>query len=164
MREIFIGMAVRKLKLIQEEWPDIDMIGINTSMQDYRLAYFINKETFVKLERLDDLPVYNEKLKELTRQCLYKYYDGDKRVTYYLISNDNSRGKMIDQYSQANFFLLIKGNKKAYDINTLQSVVRKLQNVTFVFVAVISKIKDINGIMQDLELHEINLNAKVKQA
>lgn len=157
-------MAVRKLKLSSDDFPDIDLIGINTSLQDYRLAYFINKETALRLERLEDLPVYSEKSKDLRNYCLYSYFDPDKRVSYYLCSNDNEKGKMIDQYSQANYFLLVKGNRNDEEVKAIQSTVRKLPSVTFVFVAVINKIKDIDGILHDLEIHELSSSAKTKQA
>ena len=157
-------MAVRRLKLTADDFPDIDLIGINTSLQDYRLAYFINKETSLKLERLDDLPVYNEKQKDLRNYCLYSYFDPDRRVSYYLCSNDNEKGKMIEQYSQANYFLLVKGNRNDQDMKTIQSILRKLPSVTFVFVTVINKIRDIDGILYDLELHELSSAAKIKQA
>ena len=63
---------------------------------------------------------------------------------------------MIDQYNQANYFLFIKGKSKPLSIKILQSIIRKIPSVTFVFEALNSKIKELEGIMEDLEIHELN--------
>lgn len=158
------NMAVRKLKFIADDLPDIVLIGINTALPDYRLAYFINRDTGFHFEREDDLPVYSEKSKVLKEYSFFRYFDPDKRTSYYLFSNDHENGKMIEQYSQANFFLMISDNRNPEDSKNLQSQLRKITSVTFVFVAVLDKIKDLEGILHDLELHEINLSNKNKQA
>lgn len=155
-------MVVRKLKLIPDDLPDITIIGINSTLQEYRLAYFINKETGLKFERFDDLPVFNEKLKGIRTYSYYSCYDPDQRLNYYLVGNDSPSGKLIEQYSQANYFLMIKGKKSDNDIKNLLSTLRKILTVTFVFVTVITKIKELEGILQDLELHEMEQQSRMK--
>lgn len=157
-------MVVKKLKFSQEELPDVQLVGIHTALPDYRLAYFINKETEINFERQDDLPVYDEKMKILKNYSFFNYNDSDKRTSYYLISNDHETGKMVEQYTQANFFLMVSENRNPEDLKSLMSKLRKIPSVTFVFEAVVNKIKDMEGILHDLELHEINLSAKEKQA
>ncbi|MGE5383818.1 MAG: IPExxxVDY family protein [Omnitrophica WOR_2 bacterium] len=157
-------MLVRKLKLIPDDFPNVKLIGINTSLKDYRLAYFINKETGLKFERYDDLPIFDEKFKALRSFSFYSCYDPDQRVHYYLYGNDCQSGKMIEQYSQANYFLLIKGKKSDNDIKTLLGILRKINLVTFVFIPVIAKIKELDGIMQDIELHELSQYQRMSQA
>ncbi|MGE5318204.1 MAG: IPExxxVDY family protein [Chloroflexota bacterium] len=157
-------MAVKKLKFAQEDLPDIQLVGIHTSLRDYRLAYFINKETGLRFERHDDLPVYDERNKLVKDYSFFSYYDPDKRTSYYLFSNDHETGKMIDQYSQANFFLMISENRSNDDLKAIQSKLRKITTVNFVFEADINKIKDIEGILHDLELHLINRLVKIRQA
>lgn len=153
-------MVVRKLKLMPDEFPDITIIGINSTLQEYRLAYFINKETGLRFERFDDLPVYTEKLKGFRHYSYYSCYDPDQRLNYYLVGNDSSSGKMIEQYSQANYFIMIKGKKSENEVKGLLSTLRKILTVTFVFVPVLAKIKELDGILQDLELHELDQRAK----
>ncbi|HLN52805.1 MAG TPA: IPExxxVDY family protein [Lentimicrobium sp.] len=149
-------MVTKKYKLSAESDTEIDIIGITTGLNDYRLAYFLNKVASFNLQRLNDLPVFNEKLKVLRDYSLFTWTDDDHRLMYYLISNDHNDGKMIEQYSQANYFLFIKGKHKAQDSKSLQSLIRKIPSVTFVFVPEILKIKELSGILQDLELHELN--------
>jgi hypothetical protein len=149
-------MVTRKLKLSAESETDIDIIGITTILADYRLAYFLNKEALFKLEKMDDLPVFYEKLKITREHSLFAWHDHDHRLSYYLICNDHSDGKMIDQFPQANYFLFIKGKHNPQDSKALQSQIRKIPSVSFVFAPVISKIKELEGILQDLEIHELN--------
>lgn len=152
-------MAIKKLISLSGTYPNVHLIGINTGMQDYRLAYFINKITSLKLERLDNLPVFNEKLKVIRNFCLYSYYDVSRRMSYYLIGNNHIQGKMIEQYSQADFFLLLMGQQDIEKNRELLTMLRQINSVTFVFVPVINKIKELDGIMQDLELHILNLSS-----
>lgn len=156
-------MAVKKLKLSPESFPDIEIIGISADLSDYRLAYFINKETTLQLERLDDLPVYSEKLKVTRNFCLYSFTDSDRRIDYFLIKNDHPNGKMIEQYSQANYFLLTKGVLSGDGNKPLQTILRKIVSVTFVFVPDINKIKELDGILHDLEIHVMGQSSKIKK-
>lgn len=156
--------GMKKLKFLPDDLPDIEMIGINTDLHDYRLAYFINKETTLNLERMDDLPAFSEKQKIVMNYCLYTWFDADQRLLYYLIGNDNHQGKLIEQYSQANYFILIKGKASNNNMKVMTTVLRKLPLVTFVFVPVISKIKELSGILHDLEIHELNQNTRNRLA
>jgi len=153
-------MAIKKLISLSGTFPNVHLIGINTGMQDYRLAYFINKITSLKLERLDNLPVFNERLKVIRNYCLYSYDDTSQRMSYYLIGNNHLQGKMIEQYSQADFFLLLLGPQNTERNRELLTLLRQINTVTFVFVTVTSKIKELDGIIQDLELHILNLNSR----
>lgn len=156
-------MAVKKLKLSPDGFPDIGLIGIHTDLSDHRLAYFINKETILQLERLDDLPVFNERAKVIRDYCLYHWADVDRRMDFYLIKNSHQEGKMIEQYAQANYFLLIKGVLNGEVTKPLQGILRKIISVTFVFVPDINKIKELDGILQDLEIHVISQSTRLKQ-
>lgn len=149
-------MAVNKLKHTSDDFPEITLVGITTTLEDYRMAFFINKETPIKLERLDNLPVFDEKLKDLIAFTLYLWHDDDQRLSYYLISNEHEQGKLISLYPHANYFLLIKGRRNDVNSKNLLSTLRKLPLVSFVFLADISKIKELNGILYDLELHELS--------
>ncbi len=148
-------MPVNKLKHTPEDFPEITLVGITTTLEDYRMAYFINKETPIKLERLDDLPVFDEKLKDTVGFTLYSWHDEDQRLGYYLISNEHEQGKLISLYPHANYFLLIKGRRNDVKSKNLLTSLRKLPLVSFVFMADIAKIKELNGILYDLELHEL---------
>lgn len=153
-------MIKRKLISHTQQAPDLQLIGINTDLADYKLAYFINRDISIKLERLDNLPVFCEKSKNVKLYPFFESHDHDRRVSYYLIGNNLPSGKMIDQYSQADYFLLIKGKLDEETNKKILSCLRQMNSVTFVFVAVLNKIKELDGILQDLELHLLSLNLK----
>lgn len=150
-------MAPKKLISNPATYSDVHLIGINTGLQDYKLAYFINKSTNLKLERLDNLPVFNEKYKSIRNYCLYSYFDADRRMDYYLFGNSHPNGKMIEHYAQADFFLLLKGQQNESINKNLIISLRQITSITFPFVTVLSKIKEFDGILHDLELHILNI-------
>lgn len=153
-------MIKRKLISLTQQLPDLQLIGINTELADYRLAYFINKDISIKLERLENLPVFCEKSKNIKHYPFFEFHDPDRRVNFYLIGNNHQSGKMIDQYAQADYFLLIKGKLSEETNKAILSSLRQITSVTFVFISVLNKIKELDGILQDLELHLLSLNLK----
>lgn len=153
-------MATKKLILTTVSFSEFELIGINTVLHEYRLAYFINKVAQLKLVRHDNLPVFNEKLKQLFDFSFYYCINDDYRLTYYLIGNEINGTRMIDQYPEANFFLLIKGKKQPILTKAILSSLRSIPNVTMVFSVVAEKIKGLDGIIQDLELHEVQIKPK----
>lgn len=157
-------MAVKKIKFPPENSDNVNLIGIKGDLNDYRLAYFLNKILFVDLQRLDNLPIYNDKSKSMRYLSFYSYYDSDQRVFFYLISNDSNNEKIVPEYPQADFFLILVGKIKQENFKNIQSQIRTIPTVTFVFVPDTSRIKDLNGIMQDIELHELEQVSQNKQA
>ncbi len=155
-------MATKKLILSSVSLPELELIGINTVLLDYRLAYFINKVAMLKLTRMDDLPVFNEKNKQLLNFPFFSYINTDYRLNYYLIANESTGIRMIDQFPQANYFLFVKGKSPSQTTKTLITSLRSISNVTMVFSVNPGNIKGLDGILQDLELHEVKLTPKPK--
>ncbi|PKP49659.1 MAG: hypothetical protein CVT94_04475 [Bacteroidetes bacterium HGW-Bacteroidetes-11] len=146
-------MARRKLITEPSTYPDLFILGINSQMKDYRLAYYLNREASLSLARLDDLPVFSEKDNQLPEYPLYKYSDTHQRTHYYLIGNNHPITKMVPAYKQADYLLMLRGSFEEVRINTLTQSTRKINGVQLVFNIDLSKLKNLEGIMSDLELH-----------
>ncbi len=149
--------SVAKRKLISEpaSFPDLTLIGITSQLKDYRLAFHINRESGLSLGKQDDLPVFSEKDEAIVEFPLFSYFETERRLYYYLIGNNNSSLKMVSVYKQADFLMVLKGLPDSERTPALMSVIRKINGVQMVFILENDRIKNLEGIMTDLELHMV---------
>lgn len=82
-------MAVHKLLIDDFESADYTLIAIHSSLEDYRLAYFVNKELEIKLERCpNDLGVKQKEGLALFSRYFFDFEDQDE--AWHLIQNKTS--------------------------------------------------------------------------
>ncbi len=60
---------------------------------------------------------------------------------------------MIPVYKQADFFLMVRGQFEPENITSLTQNIRKISGVQLVFTIDLLKVKNLEGIMTDIELH-----------
>lgn len=144
-----------KLKLISKtpSYTDIAIIGINSQLRDYRLAFFLNKDIDLSLNRLNDLPVYAEKENLLPEYPLFYCHQPSQRAHFYLLGNNHVTSKIIPVYKQADYLLMVRGQFELENITSLTQNIRKISGVQLVFNLDLSKVKNLEGIMTDIELH-----------
>ncbi len=115
---------------------DYTLICIHTSIEDYRLAFFINQTLNLKLYRRDeDLDFQNNK----GSFSLYEYDDPSNFVTYNLIANKN----LLVEYKTST------KNALFYDTMLSETVVSYLINDT-------KKVDFFLKISEGLTKHQIN--------
>lgn len=138
-------MAVQKLVLddLLDEM-NYALIGIHCSIENYRLAYFLNKYLNIHLTRNEnDLDFSNQ-----TQYALFEWFDENKLVTWHLVSNNckvESQGKdiinslfnqeepitkthhLIPEYKKVNFFLKISDDH--VNKTKLNLILRKIQSI-----------------------------------
>lgn len=146
-------MARRKLISKPSLYPDLAIIGINSQLKDYRLAFFLNKDTALSLNRLNDLPVFAEKENLLPEYPFFYCHQPSQRAHFYLLGNNHVAAKIIPVYKQADFLLMVRGQLEPDNIMDLTQNIRKINGVQLVFNIDLSKIKNLDGIMSDIELH-----------
>jgi hypothetical protein len=146
-------MAKRKLISEPAVFPDLSIVGISCQLKDYRLAYFLNRDMRLNFVKQSDLPVFFEKEEVLIEFPLFTCYDAERRLNSYLIGNNNGNIKLVTAYKQADYFLLSKGQTDSERSPGFNSGIRKINGVQLVFDIETNKIKNLDGIMTDLELH-----------
>jgi hypothetical protein len=83
-------MTTKKLKTyslkLEEDFENTWVLGIQTPLTGYRLAYLINKNLSLQLRKNEIDVVFNKKNFE-THFSTYDYYNKDKYITWSLIHN-----------------------------------------------------------------------------
>jgi len=146
-------MARKKLISEPSSFPYLRIVGISSPLRDYRLAYFINRNAGLSLCRFDDLPVFNEKDGVLYDYSLYSCYQSDQRLHYHLIGNNHPAAKLITLYKHADYFLFVASQPDEDKLDNIIASVKSIPGVQLVFRVNNDTIKNLEGIMSDLELH-----------
>lgn len=143
----------RKLKIEIDFNQDNTLIGISCHKKDYWIAFNLNEKLNLNLKRIEDLPVYNSKLDLLISYPLFSYHSLDTHSCYYLFSNHNPEGKIFPALKAIDFFLLINGLANKNEISEKIGHIKKIPNILTAYKIDLSKVKDFEGLLSDLELH-----------
>lgn len=146
-------MAKRKLISEPDHFPDLFIFGITTQLKDYRLAYYVNRDCDIMLAKLEDLPLFIEKDEKTINYSLYTYINKAQHQNFYLLINNNDGIRILPNLKQADFLLMVNGQTGTLNVADLIASLRKIPGVQFAFNVEKEKIKNLDGIMSDLEIH-----------
>lgn len=128
----------------------IRILGLVTHLKDYRLAFHINRELEFQLKRYGDFQLTEGK----GIYSWFYYNEGANYPKISLIGNNHEEGKLIPDLRMDYFFLV----KNVYDeqfVSGYLSKLRKIPDLSMVFQADISKIKNIDALLEAEEMHEL---------
>ena len=93
----------KKTKFVVEPFDDIRIIGINTGMFDYQLAWNINKTVKINLVKYKDISSDDENF-----FSFYLYDAGENSNTFNLVSLSNENTKWVSFSPQTDYLLIIR--------------------------------------------------------
>jgi hypothetical protein len=161
-------MANHKLELGEFDAIDYDLIAIHTALEDYRLAYFINKKLAINLSKCQHEIQITIKEGE-TSFSRFSYYDKEKSITWDLIQNkneviqekkDNSKNLfsnttlevltkvyLIPEFKKVDYFLKIEHTEENVNILYIQNILNKIKSVSTVYKVDTKIIKSKNNLI-----------------
>lgn len=149
-------MAKKKLIRTPDLYPDLNITGLSTQIKDYRLAFLMNTLLGFKLKKLDDLPVFFTRFNAVQYYPIFSFHDLEQRLYYCLIGNNNTQQPMIQSLKHADYFIFIKGYPGQTRMEEIHSHLKAHSEIQLVFNAEKGKIKNLEDIMTDLEMHLAN--------
>ena len=101
-------VARRKLKID----PDFDFLlaGLATPLQDYRLAWWINKVLHKELSRVEDLVVTDAETRRQTSFARFDYPEELTRTVFHLLQNRVGSAYLMPELKEFDYLLMIKGS------------------------------------------------------
>ena len=141
-------MAIHKLHIDEFDEVDYELIAIHTSLEDYRLAYFLNQELPILLSKSKNEIQINIKEGE-THFSRYIFEDAEKEIYWNLIQNKNEvtiQKKDNGQNLFANTSLEV--STKVYLLPELKKVdyFLKIENATLAIDKIITQINAIDRV------------------
>lgn len=131
------------------------LFGIVTHLKDYRLAYFINERLSFQLKKYDDLSLSGKS----GSYSWYCYMDKEDESSIFLFANHHPEGKLVPS-QKMDYFMLIKNSTFNLKANDMASTLRKIPEVLAVFLLDMKTIKDMELILETVEMHELEFVIK----
>lgn len=153
----------KKLSVSKSVGTQHSIIGISCMSNDYRLLYFASKFLNFSFSKLIDLPLYGKKGK-LGDFSFYHFSDEDNQLNYYLFANKNQGRIAIPAYKNFDYFLLIDDEINSPNQRDLLSRLRAIPILQAAMNIPTNSLKDLDILLEDIELHLIDLKKMKKEA
>src|SRR3970282_1532720 len=162
-------MAIHKLDLGDFDEIDYHLIAIHTSLEDYRLAYFINQTLPINLGKNKNEIQINIKEGE-TKFSRFYYHDAEKGISWNLIQNksevieqknDNRQNNLftnismevstkvylLPEFKMADYFLKIENLEDELNITAIQVLLNTIDSISTAYTVETNKIKSKNNLI-----------------
>lgn len=146
----------KKLSVSKSVSQKLSLIGLSCLANDYRLLHFACKTLGLSFRKLEDLPLYDKKGK-LGDFSFYHFADEDKQLNYYLFANKNQGQIALAAYRNFDYFLLIDEKIPAAFQRQLLNQLRSIPILQAAMNIPVSTLSDPDILMEDIELHLIEI-------
>lgn len=142
----------KKTKFVVEPFDDIRIIGINTGMFDYQLAWNLNKAIKLNLVKYKDITSDGESF-----FSFYLYDAGENSNTFNLVALSNEDTKWVSFSPQTDYLLIIRNYIKDSDFQSLLTNIKAIPKVAYAYIIDLAKNSKIDTILEDIEMHEMEI-------
>lgn len=161
-------MAIHKLDLGEFDEIDYHLIAIHTSLEDYRLAFFINQKLPINLSKsLNEIQI-NIKEGE-TKFSRFYYHNIEKEISWNLIQNkgavvqqkkDNSQNLfsnltlevatkvyLLPEFKKVDYFLKIENLDETMNMTIIKTALNAIDNISAIYTVETNTIKSKNNLI-----------------
>jgi hypothetical protein len=161
-------MAIHKLDFGEFDEIDYHLIAIHTSLEDYRLAYFINQKLPVNLCKNENEIQINIKEGE-TKFSRFSYQDIEKTISWNLIQNRNeviqqkneksqnlfsninmevsTKVYLLPEFKKVDYFLKIENMDDAMNVEEIQALINTIDSISTAYTVDTKNIKAKNNLI-----------------
>ncbi|MEO8255525.1 MAG: IPExxxVDY family protein [Flavobacterium sp.] len=162
-------MAIHKLDFDEFDEIDYSLIAIHTSLEDYRLAYFINQKLNVNLNKSNKEIQITDKEGEVYFSRFH-YFEKKKEISWDLIQNINEviqkqkkednqslfsnfnievakKVYMLPEFKKVNYFLKIENTEEITNLSEIQTQLNSINQISTNYIVDINKIKSKNNLI-----------------
>ena len=151
-------MVKRKKKIVVEPFDDIKIIGICTHLEDFKLAWHINKLLNINLVKYSD--IVNEDGFEFS---FYLYDGGENCNTYNLVEISNSEGRWVNFSPATDYLIVIRNFINDENLAKLLEKIKHIEGVQFSYLVDLEINSKIDALLEDIEMHEIDIVTSMKK-
>jgi hypothetical protein len=161
-------MAIHKIYIEDFEEEDYHLIAIHTTLEDYRLAYFLNREIEIRLHK-NEFDVQSQVKEGPASFSRFTYEDEEQVITWDLVQNKNevensgnnlitdlfsnsnnsfsSLAYLLPEYKKVDFFLKIENAANEIDWNEIVTKISAIEGIKMVYTVDKDKIKSKNNLI-----------------
>ena len=145
-------MVKKKRKIVVEPFDDIKIIGICTHLEDYKLAWHINKLLNINLVKYSD--IINEDGFEFS---FYLYDGGENCNTYNLVEIANAEGRWVKFNPATDYLIVIRNFINDENLMEHLEKIKKIDGVQLAYLIDLEMNTKIDALLEDIEMHEIEI-------
>ena len=145
-------MVKKKRKIVVEPFDDIKIIGICTHLEDYKLAWNINKLLNINLVKYSD--IINEDGLEFS---FYLYDGGENCNTFNLVEIVNSEGRWVNFSPATDYLIVIRNFINDENLAKILEKIKHIEGVQFAYLSDLDINSKIDTLLEDIEMHEIEI-------
>jgi hypothetical protein len=108
---------------------DFVLIAITSSLKDYRICYYINKQLNFNFIRQPDLGVDIHHSNDPVLFSIFHHYWEASETDFYFIANKGSDGLLIPEMRSVDYFLMIKNYIDPRDLEDMITQLNKLPEI-----------------------------------
>jgi hypothetical protein len=138
------------------------LIGISSSLKDYELSYYLNKNFQIFFIKKPDIPFYNKK-GLIDHFAFFHHYSEDLRMDYYLFANKSNSAFAIPKYKHFEYFILFKLSYFSIPIEDILKELRQINGINAAIQIPLEKFKDLQTILDDIEMHLLETSSTKQQ-
>jgi len=143
-------MAKRKKKIVVEPFDDIKIIGICTHLEDFKLAWHINKLLNINLVKYQN--IVNEDGYEFS---FYLYDGGENCNTYNLVEIANAEARWVSFSPATDYLIVIRNFINDENLAKLLDKIKHIEGVAHAYLIDLETNSKIDTILEDIEMHEM---------
>ena len=141
----------KMLMLDFEDEINYSIIGITTSLKDYRLTFYLNKLPNFQFKRVDSFE-FSHQGTPFT-YSIYIYLDHTNLRNYYLVANKSNAVKLVKKYQHFDYLLVMDGEIDDDFLKDLAKQIKNCENVSLTAVIDINEFEKIKNLRTSFDLH-----------
>lgn len=140
---------MKKNKLVVAPFDDIHIIGINATLVDYKLAYYLNEKLRFNFVRLKDIL-----LDESLPYAFFYYNAGENRNAYNLVSLKHKDHLCVKLNPHIDYLLIIRNPIAADRQALIIKALREIKDVAYAYTMELSRTPAVDVLLERIEMHE----------
>lgn len=135
--------------LVAAPFDDIHIIGVNSTLVDYKLAYYLNEKFLFNFVRLKDIL-----LDENNPYAFFYYNAGENRNAYNLVSLRYKEHLCIKLNPHIDYLLIIRNPVSTERLAQIIQTLREMKEVTYAYTLELSRNPTVDVLLERIEMHE----------
>lgn len=144
-----------KNRLQLAPFDDVKIIGINTSLVDYKMAWRLNKQLNINLSRFVDIVIDNYEY------SFFYYSAGENYNVFDLVAMRRQDKTWLRLSPRVDYLFIIRNDIDEERLSTIIRNTREVEGVMHAFLIDTTKDNTIEAYLELLELHEIAIQNKL---
>lgn len=140
---------MKKNKLIISPFDDIHIIGINSVLPDYKLAYYIGNSLKFNFIRLKEISLDN-----VLPYAFFYYNAGENRNAYNLVSLKNKDHLCLKLNPRIDYLFIIRNHITDERLGQIVKSIREIKDVVHAYVMNLDNTPTIDVMLEKIEMHE----------